>query len=79
MELTEKLIKIPRTEFLEYRKRQVAQAVEFSKGNAEIIAVCDPDDEIICDVCNANVETEEVTFNDWGLYCEPCATKHGVA
>lgn len=78
MELTEKLIKVTRTEFLAYRRRQVEQAVESAQGNDDVIVVCDPEDEIICDVCNGNVETDIVAFNDWGLYCEPCATKHGV-
>ena len=78
MQLTEKLITISRAEFLEYRRRQVADATESAIGNDDIIAICDPDEEIICDVCNCNVETETVSFNDWGLYCDECATKHKV-
>lgn len=77
MEITNKIITIPRAEFLAWRRRQVADATEYDKNNPdEVIHICDPQDEIICDVCNVDVLGDNVHFNDWGLYCDDCRAKH---
>lgn len=38
--------------------------------------VMDPGEDVICDVCNCDVEDELLHLNDWGLYCETCWRKY---
>lgn len=71
--------KMSRQEFLDWRARRTADAVEFSKTqkpSEEFMIVMDAGDDIICDVCNCDVEGDELFMNSWGLYCSECKEKH---
>lgn len=70
---------IPVKEFLERRQKSMSEA-HAASGLNDIIIV-DPEDDIICDVCNADATEESlksgmVWVTDWGLYCIACRKKN---
>lgn len=70
---------IPRDEFLS-RRREVIEAAKFEKIKlGDSFIVIDPEDDIICDSCNAEIEDALVWMNSSGAYCVTCrrGERHG--
>lgn len=72
---------VPIQEFLTRRRESVEAAKEAAKTNPNMIVV-DPDDEIICDLCNELVVDDAVIDGVvWikrdSVYCSTCRRKNG--
>ena len=64
---------IKRIDFLNKRKRETEEALDYKKNNPDFpIIIMDAGEEIVCDVCNSLVEDELLYINSYGLYCEAC-------
>lgn len=57
--------------FLQRRAQGVASAKEAAKTNPHMIVV-DPEDDVICDLCNNEIEDQMLWLNDYGVYCVTC-------
>ncbi len=65
--------RITRPQFLRWRHYQMQQAYAMkSHLGAENMIIVDAGDEVICDVCNANIDGDILWRSDWGLYCNEC-------
>lgn len=69
---------VPIDEFIKRRRQGIESAKAAQSYNPNMIVVDVPDDEIICDVCNADIEIAEgvVWLNSYGAYCSECRRKH---
>ena len=71
---------IPTKEFIDRRHTSYMEAQENRSDN---MIIMDYNDDIICDVCNADVTEEAlktgmVWVTDWGLYCIACRKKYAT-
>jgi hypothetical protein len=79
--------KIPVQEFLDNRKEELKLHEEEKQrlGNPSWYIIVNPDEEIICDSCNADIITEEnpeFVYLDEGsnsAYCRDCASERESA
>lgn len=76
-----KFTAIPVGEFLQRRKDDIEAAKKAALTNPNMIVV-DPDDEIICDVCNDLVVDDAVLegviwVSSFGVHCSRCRRKNG--
>jgi Zn finger protein HypA/HybF involved in hydrogenase expression len=67
---------IPREQFLKDRAEGIAAAK--AQGGPNVI-VMDPEDEVVCDHCNAEIEEERIHVSDWGAACPECRADKGAA
>lgn len=59
---------IPVKKFLEDRERSIGQLPDG-------VIVCDPGDDIVCDICNADVVEDPVHVEGSWLWCPDCRKK----
>lgn len=63
---------IPVMEFLARRKASIA----YTKAQfGDSVIICDPEDDIVCDVCNADAFEQFVWISKDMLYCKSCREK----
>lgn len=67
----DKWIKMNRADFLATRRANTDEALEMAKNNPAMV-VMDAGDDVICDVCDADVPDETLYMDSWGLYCTGC-------
>lgn len=72
MSQTQRFRAYEREKFLAIRKRTVEQALAAQKFQSENVIVVDPEDEIICDVCNDEIVEALIWVNSYGAYCSKC-------
>lgn len=73
-------IAVPVQDFLRRRREGIEEAKKAAVTNPNMIVV-DPEDDIICDVCNAGVIDDEMSEGViWVhrnmVYCSTCRRKH---
>lgn len=61
-------------EFLKERRVNIDAAKAAEKLNPQkgFVIIVDPEDEVICDRCNAEITEEFVHTTDWGAFCPEC-------
>jgi formylmethanofuran dehydrogenase subunit E len=62
-----RLMSVNREDFLNWRKGTIEEA----KKNPDVI-VADPEDDIICDSCNAEITDKRVLLTENWAWCRNC-------
>ena len=64
---------VDRWYYLKRRREQIEEVRrETAFLGAENVIIIDPEDDIVCDLCNADVVGDIICFDDWGTYCHDC-------
>ena len=58
-------------DFMTARRVQLAEWLEMAKTDPSVI-VCDAGEDLVCDICNADVLENPLYINSFGLYCADC-------
>ncbi len=66
---------ISREQFLNERREEISRLQEINWLFPDTVIFSDPEDDIICDVCNNDILEETVHIEDEFAKCESCLSR----